>query len=74
MKNSYIQPTLFDLEPYSVNPEPVPIHLTNKRTVSITVYLTPTEKTQIEENASREGMAVDEKVREVIKPWIQELN
>jgi hypothetical protein len=74
MKNSYIQPTLFDLELYSVNPEPEPIHLTNKRTASITVYLTPREKTQLEENASREDMTVSEKVREVIKPWIQELN
>jgi hypothetical protein len=47
---------------------------TNKRTASITVYLAPREKAQLEENASREGMTVSEKVREVIKPWIQELN
>ena len=57
-----------------MNPEPEPIHLTNKRTALITVYLTPTEKTQLEENAFREDMTVSEKVREVIKPWIQELN
>ncbi|MBD1932600.1 MULTISPECIES: plasmid mobilization protein [Cyanophyceae] len=74
MKNSYIQPTLFDLEPYSVNPELDPIHLINKVTASLTVYLTPTEKAQLEENASRESMSVSEKVREVIQPWIQELN
>ncbi len=74
MKNSYIQPTLFNLEPYSVSPEPEPIHLTNKRTEPITVYLTPSQKTKLEEKASCEGMTVSAKVRQVIKHWIEELD
>lgn len=74
MKNSYIQPTLFDLEPYSVDLEPQPTHLTTKRTASITVYLTPVEKAQLEKYATSAGKTLSDTMREAIKPCIEEHN
>jgi hypothetical protein len=74
MNNSYSQPTLFDLEPYSVNSQPESDNLTTKRTASITVYLTPVEKAQLEKYATSTGKNLSDTMREAIKDWIQGRN
>jgi hypothetical protein len=71
MNTSYIQTTLFDLEPYSLNPQPESDNLTTKRTASITVYLTPVEKAQLEKYATSAGKTQSDTMREAIKHWIQ---
>jgi hypothetical protein len=71
MNTSYIQTTLFDLEPYSLNPQPESDNLTTKRTASITVYLTPVEKAQLEKYATSAGKTLSDTMREAIKHWIQ---
>ncbi|MEG4962547.1 MULTISPECIES: plasmid mobilization protein [unclassified Microcoleus] len=67
MNTSYIQTTLFDLESYSVNPQPESHNATTKRTASITVYLTPVEKAQLEKYATSAGKTLSDTMREVIK-------
>jgi hypothetical protein len=71
MNNSYSQLTLFDLESYSVNPQPESHNATTKRTASITVYLTPVEKAELEKYATSEGKTLSDTMREAIKHWIQ---
>ena len=71
MNTSYIQTTLFDLEPYSLNPQPESDNLTTKRTASITVYLTPVEKAQLEKYATSAGKTLSDTMRKAIKHWIQ---
>lgn len=74
MNTSYIQTTLFNLEPYSANPEPESHNITTKRTASITVYLTPVEKAQLEKYATSAGKTLSDTMREAIKPCIEEHN
>lgn len=74
MNNSYSQLTLFDLEPYSANPQPESDNLTTKRTALITVYLTPMEKAQLEKYATSAGTTLSDMMREAIKHWIQGRN
>ena len=71
MNNSYSQLTFFDLESYSVNPQPESNNATTKRTASITVYLTPVEKAQLEKYATSAGKTLSDTMREVIKHLIQ---
>ncbi|MEG4520687.1 MULTISPECIES: plasmid mobilization protein [unclassified Microcoleus] len=71
MNTSYIQTTLFDLESYSVNRQPESHNPTTKRTASITVYLTPVEKAQLEKYATSAGKTLSDTMREVIKHLIQ---
>ena len=71
MNNSYSQLTFFDLESYSVNSQPESDNLTTKRTASITVYLTPVEKAQLEKYATHAGKSLSDTMREVIKHLIQ---
>jgi hypothetical protein len=71
MNTSYIQTTLFDLEPYSLNPQPESDNLTTKRNASITVYLTPVEKAELEKYATSAGKTQSDTMREAIKHWIQ---
>ena len=71
MNTSYIQTTLFDLEPYSLNPQPESDNLTTKRNASITVYLTPVEKAELEKYATSAGKTLSDTMREAIKHWIQ---
>jgi hypothetical protein len=71
MNTSYIQTTLFDLESYSLNPQPESHNATTKRTASITVYLTPVEKAQLEKYATSAGKTLSDTMREAIKHWIQ---
>jgi hypothetical protein len=71
MNTSYIQTTLFDLEPYSLNPQPESDNLTTKRTASITVYLTPVEKAELEKYATSAGQTQSDTMREAIRDWIQ---
>jgi hypothetical protein len=71
MNTSYIQTTLFDLEPYSVNSQPESHNATTKRTASITVYLTPGEKAQLEKYATSAGKTLSDTMREAVKHWIQ---
>jgi hypothetical protein len=71
MNTSYIQTTLFDLESYSLNPQPESHNATTKRTASITVYLTPVEKAQLEKYATSAGKTLSDTMREAVKHWIQ---
>jgi hypothetical protein len=71
MNTSYIQTTLFDLESYSLNPQPESHNATTKRTASITVYLTPVEKAELEKYATSAGKTLSDTMREAIKHWIQ---
>mgnify|MGYP000319848088 CR=1 FL=1 len=74
MNTSYIQTTLFDLESYLVNSQPESDNLTTKRTASITVYLTPVEKAELEKYATHAGKSLSDTMREAIKHWIQGRN
>jgi len=71
MNNSYSQLTLFDIESYSVNSQPESDNLTTKRNASITVYLTPVEKAELEKYATSAGKTLTDTMREAIKHWIQ---
>lgn len=73
MSNYFRQLHLWE-ESSTANQEQEPVNLINKRTASITVYLTPVEKAQLKEDASREGMTMSDKMREAIKPWTQRYN
>jgi hypothetical protein len=71
MNNSYSQLTLFDIESYSVNSQPESDNLTTKRNASITVYLTPVEKAELEEYATSAGKTLSDTMREAIRDWRQ---